>query len=134
MLRICKSRLLVRALCVSCLCDVAFGQKKERPFTLNDEIGLWLFIPDMGRRNPRFSPDGKYFAVYSERGRLDLNRPEYALRFYRSEDVENFLKTSVVRVRPYLFGTFNSQPTKTVPSSTTGAGCLILAALHSCSA
>src|SRR5438552_880928 len=95
MLRICKSRLLVTALCVSCLCDVAFGQKPERPFTLNDEIGLWLFIPDMGRRNPRFSPDGKYFAVYSERGRLDLNRPEYALRFYRSEDVENSLKTSV---------------------------------------
>ena len=95
MLRIFKSRLLVTALCLSCLCDVGFGQKPERPFTLNDEIGLWLFIPDMGRPNPRFSPDGKYFAVNSRRGRLDLNRPEYAVRFYRSEDVENFLKTSV---------------------------------------
>ena len=95
MLRICKSRLLVTALCLSCLCDVGFGQQPERPFTLSDEIGLWLFIPDMGRPNPRFSPDGKYFAVYSERGRLDLNHPEYSLRFYGSEDVENFLKTSV---------------------------------------
>src|SRR6184192_2607007 len=94
MLRICKSRLVVTALCLSCLCDVGFGQKPERAFTLNDEIGLWLFIPDMGRPNPRFSPDGKYFAVYSERGRLDLNRPEYSLRFYRSADVDGFLKGS----------------------------------------
>src|SRR5437763_12925387 len=100
MLRTCKSRLLVTALCVSCLCDVGFGQKPERPFTLNDEIGLGLFIPDMGRPNPRFSPDSKYFAAYSERGRLYLNRPEYALRFDRSEEVENFQKTSIVSRPP----------------------------------
>ena len=39
-----------------------------------------------------FSPDGNYFAVWTERGRLDLNRVDDSLRFYRSQDVEDFLK------------------------------------------
>jgi dipeptidyl aminopeptidase/acylaminoacyl peptidase len=42
----------------------------------------------------RFSPDGKYFAVYTERGRLEQNAVEDCLRFYRSQDVENFLEGS----------------------------------------
>src|SRR5260370_12295199 len=42
--------------------------------------------------NVRFSSDGNYFAVYSERGRLDLNRPEDSLRFYHSQDVRAFLE------------------------------------------
>src|SRR5207253_29694 len=42
----------------------------------------------------QFSPDGNYLAVYAERGRLDLNRPEDSLRFYRTRDIESFLKNS----------------------------------------
>jgi dipeptidyl aminopeptidase/acylaminoacyl peptidase len=72
----------------------AFGHQAKRPFTIIDEIGLQLFIPDAWRPNPRFSPDGRFFAVYSQRGRLDLNRPEYSLRFYRTAQVEDFLKHS----------------------------------------
>ena len=83
MLSTCPSLLLAVALCLFCFCDAAPAPLAKRPFTVAEEIGLSLFIPDMGRANPRFSPDGEYFAVYSQRGRLDLNRPEYSLRFYR---------------------------------------------------
>ena len=76
------------------LCDVSSAQQTRRPLTIADEIELALFIPDIEGPNPRFSPDGKYFAVYSERGRLDSNLPEDSLRFYHSADVENFLKHS----------------------------------------
>jgi dipeptidyl aminopeptidase/acylaminoacyl peptidase len=89
-----SSFFLVLTLCLVNLCDLAFPQQPRRALTLADEINLWLFIPDMDRPNPRFSPDEKYFAVYSERGRLDLNRPEYSLRFYRSAEVEKFLNGS----------------------------------------
>lgn len=60
-----------------------------------DEIGLTLFgTPEGAAPKVRFSPDNKYFAVWSERGRLDLNRVEDSLRFYRSHDAQNFLSRS----------------------------------------
>jgi dipeptidyl aminopeptidase/acylaminoacyl peptidase len=40
----------------------------------------------------QFSPDGQYFVVYAERGRLGLNLVEDSLRFYRSQDVKTFLE------------------------------------------
>lgn len=86
--------LCIATICLGALCNVAFTQQTRKPWTLADEIALRLFIPDMDGANPRFSPDGKYFAVYSQRGRLDLNRPEYSLRFYRSTAVEDFLTHS----------------------------------------
>jgi dipeptidyl aminopeptidase/acylaminoacyl peptidase len=66
----------------------------SRPFTVVDEIGLTLFDPGGGATSAQvqFSPDGNYFAVWSERGRLDLNRVEDSLRFYRRQDVEAFLR------------------------------------------
>src|SRR6266478_5129783 len=70
------------------------AQQVKKPFTVADEIGLTLFIPNTGVPNLRFSPDGKFLAVYGERGRLELNRVEDSLRFYRSQDVQNFLKHS----------------------------------------
>ena len=39
-----------------------------------------------------FSPDGNYFVVETERGRLDVNGPEDSLWFYRSQDVRGVLK------------------------------------------
>jgi hypothetical protein len=70
-------------------------QQINHPFTVADEIGLRLFGDPSGRPPAlHFSPNGHYFAVWTERGRLDLNRVEDSLRFYRSQDVENFLKHS----------------------------------------
>src|SRR5208283_836713 len=72
---------------------VASAQQTKRPFTVTDEIGLTLFDPpEGGRPELHFSPDGNYFAVWSERGRLHLNIVEDSLRFYRRQDVEDFLK------------------------------------------
>jgi dipeptidyl aminopeptidase/acylaminoacyl peptidase len=70
------------------------GKDTKKPYTVADEIELSRFIPDMDGSNIRFSPDGNYFAVYSARGRLDLNRPQDSLRFYRSQDVRLFLERS----------------------------------------
>jgi len=67
-------------------CD---AQRPTRPFAVADDIELTHFY---GLVEPvRFSPDGNYFVVYAERGRLDLNRVEDSLRFYRSQEIENFL-------------------------------------------
>src|SRR2546423_1616023 len=47
----------------------------KKPFTVADEIGLTHFY-ELGGGNGTvsFSPNGNYFAVWSERGRLGLNR------------------------------------------------------------
>jgi dipeptidyl aminopeptidase/acylaminoacyl peptidase len=71
---------------------VASAQQSLKPFSVADDIELTHFgdTPEA----VRFSPDGNWFAVYTERGRLDLNRPEDSLRFYSSEFVEDFLEHS----------------------------------------
>jgi dipeptidyl aminopeptidase/acylaminoacyl peptidase len=80
---------------------IASAQQAQKPFTVADEIGLTLFDdPSGGRAQVLFSPDGNYFAVWTERGRLDLNRVEDSLRFYRSQDVEDFLKHPEVSQAP----------------------------------
>jgi dipeptidyl aminopeptidase/acylaminoacyl peptidase len=70
-------------------CD---AQQTKKQFTVADDIGITLFrtigVPP---KMVRFSPDGNYFVVFAERGRLDLNRVEDSFRFYRSQDVEDFL-------------------------------------------
>lgn len=76
----------------------ASAQQIKRPFTVADDIGLALFDP--GDDDVRFSPDGKYFAVYSERGRLDVNRVEDTLRFYRTQDIRDFLDRADRRQPP----------------------------------
>src|ERR1700691_896953 len=71
---------------------IAQAQQATR-FTVADEIGLTLFDDPSGApAKVLFSPDGSYFAVWNERGRSDLNRPEDSLRFYRVRDVEDFLQ------------------------------------------
>jgi hypothetical protein len=73
----------------------AFAQPAKKPFTIADEIGLTLFSPpNGGEPELHFSPDGKYFAVWAERGRLDLNHVEDSLTFYRCQDIETFLGQS----------------------------------------
>jgi dipeptidyl aminopeptidase/acylaminoacyl peptidase len=74
---------------------IASAQQTKKPFTVADDIGITLFRT-VGEppKSVGFSPDGDYFAVYSERGRLGLNRLEDSLRFYRTQDVADFLKHS----------------------------------------
>src|SRR5712691_2202654 len=67
---------------------IALAQNAVRPFTVKDDIELTYF------GEVRFSPNSNYLAVYTERGRLELDRCESSLRFYRSEEVEDFLKKS----------------------------------------
>jgi dipeptidyl aminopeptidase/acylaminoacyl peptidase len=69
-------------------CD---AQERKKRFTVADEIGLTYFLGGSGGK-AKFSPDGKYFAVCVERGRLDLNRVEDNLRFYRSEYIKRLLE------------------------------------------
>jgi len=71
---------------------LARGAVKRR-FTLADDIGLTYFgDPFLGKAEAiSFSPDNRYFVVHTERGRLDINRPESSLRVYRTADVKGFL-------------------------------------------
>jgi dipeptidyl aminopeptidase/acylaminoacyl peptidase len=66
-----------------------------RDFGVIDEIGIAHFgDPYTGQAAEiAFSPDRRYFAVNTERGRLEVNRPEGSLRIYRSADVLKFLKS-----------------------------------------
>ena len=68
----------------------------KRRFTVADDVKLSHFgDPYTAQAEPiTFSPDGRYFVVDTERGRIDLNRPESTLRVYRTEDVEKFLRSS----------------------------------------
>jgi dipeptidyl aminopeptidase/acylaminoacyl peptidase len=72
------------------------AQQAKKSFTVAEEIELAHFgDPYTAQAEAvRFSPNGNYVAVDTERGRLELNRVEDALRFYRTQDIENFLEHS----------------------------------------
>lgn len=65
----------------------------RRRFTLADDIGLTYFgDPFLGKAQAiSFSPNDRYVVVHTERGRLDINRPESSLRVYRVAELRNFL-------------------------------------------
>jgi dipeptidyl aminopeptidase/acylaminoacyl peptidase len=71
------------------------AQKDKKPFTVSDEIGIAYFgdpyISSFTEEAVRVSPDGKYFAVDTVRGQVHQNRIEDSLRFYRSQDIADFL-------------------------------------------
>lgn len=73
-------------------CATIRAQEAKKPFTIADEIGLRLF--EDPEQQVRFSPDRHYLAVWTERGRLDLNCVEDGVRFYQTLDVKNFLDHS----------------------------------------
>jgi hypothetical protein len=64
-----------------------------RPFTVADDIELTHFGDPVGLKAApvTFSPDCRYFVVDTERGLLDQNRPESTLRFFRTEEIHQFL-------------------------------------------
>jgi dipeptidyl aminopeptidase/acylaminoacyl peptidase len=73
-------------------CSSSFGQ---RPFMPKDDVGLALF--SFAGRGPRgglikYSPNTRYFAVVTERGRLDLNAPEDTIWMFPTEEVERFVQ------------------------------------------
>ena len=73
-------------------------QQTLHHFSVIDDIGVTMFgNPDGSPAEPHFSPDGKYFAVWTERARLDLNLVEDSLRFYRTREVEDFLSSAESR-------------------------------------
>src|SRR5438309_7697976 len=88
-------RVIVALFVIDIASQIALPQQTKKAFTVADDIALTsLSHPGGTRAEVLFSPDGNYFAVWSERGRLDLNRVEDSLRFYRGEDVKNFLQHS----------------------------------------
>jgi dipeptidyl aminopeptidase/acylaminoacyl peptidase len=69
------------------------AQQAKKPFTAALETELWDLNPErFDGSSIHFSPDKKYFVVYCQRGRLDIDRPEDSFRFYLAADVESFLK------------------------------------------
>src|SRR6266480_4749519 len=75
------------------LCSAAFSASK--PFTPKDDVGLALFeYAGLGAPGGviKYSPDGRYFAVVTERGRLDLNAPEDTIWVFRVEEVQRFVQ------------------------------------------
>jgi dipeptidyl aminopeptidase/acylaminoacyl peptidase len=66
-----------------------------RPFMPEDDVGLTLF-EYAGRGVPggviKYSPDGRSWAVVTERGRLDLGAPEDTIWVFRIEDVQRFVQ------------------------------------------
>jgi dipeptidyl aminopeptidase/acylaminoacyl peptidase len=83
------------------------AQQMHNSITAALESGLSLFIPGWDGPSARFSPDGNYIAVYSERGRVDSNDVEDSLRFYRSDEIASFLAHSEASVRPLPFWVIN---------------------------
>lgn len=81
------------AIAISLVCYPIRGE--AHVFTPEDDVGLALF-EYAGRGAPggivKFSPDGRYFVVLTERGRLDLNAPEDTLWLFRTRDVQDFLR------------------------------------------
>src|SRR5438270_389426 len=68
-------------------------QAAKRPFTVADDIAVSRFGDGISWEDSFvFSPNHRFFAVYTEHGRLDLNRPESTLRVYRAEDITRILK------------------------------------------
>jgi dipeptidyl aminopeptidase/acylaminoacyl peptidase len=76
----------ISAFLMAALPRVGLAQNGPRRFTVADDIGLTQLGTTVA-----FSPDNRYFAVVSERGRLDVNRSESSIRVYVTENVHHFL-------------------------------------------
>jgi dipeptidyl aminopeptidase/acylaminoacyl peptidase len=92
---------------VVCLLAVLTGsgvaqQAAKRPFTVADDVALSHFGSRISWDDDPFvfSPDHRFFAVYTEHGRLDLNRPESILRVYRTEVIIRILKEQPATKEP----------------------------------
>ena len=84
------------------------SRDEKRRFTVADDIGLSHFgDPYTVQVEPiTFSPNGEFFVVDTERGRMDINRPESTLRVYRTASIERFLQSSMNGKEPVAVWTF----------------------------
>jgi dienelactone hydrolase len=85
---------------VSFAADPASGNAARR-FMVADDIGLSYFgVPNSLEDTFLFSPDGQHFVVHTERGRIDLNRPESTLRIYETHQIQQYLLHTKVTSEP----------------------------------
>jgi dipeptidyl aminopeptidase/acylaminoacyl peptidase len=116
-----RSRKIVTILCLLLVLGVGFAslpcEGAKRRFTVADDIELSHFGDPYTAQAESviFSPDGRYFAVTTERGRLDLNRPESSIRIYRIEDVHQFLVDSKLTRQPLPLWVLNKSTYKDGP-------------------
>lgn len=66
------------------------GQHRGRYFTVRDSIEMARFVRN--EHEPKFSPDGKHFAVVTSRGILHSNEIESTLWVFGSEEVQELLR------------------------------------------
>ena len=73
-----------------------------RPFTVLDDIALAHFgDPYTAKVEPfTWSPDARYVVVVTERGRIDLNRPESSLYVYARRDIREYTSNATASERP----------------------------------
>src|SRR2546423_1712168 len=90
-------------LCLVCLvstCWVSASAQTKKPFTVADDIAYTHFVPSgysygfVEQSGIIFSPNQEFFAVLSEHGNQVTNQVDESIRFYRTQDVETFLKAS----------------------------------------
>jgi hypothetical protein len=75
------------------LIPVSQATRSLRPFTVADDIGFGEFQDLAGTRQPiLYSPDGQYFVVQVERGRLEIDRPESTVRVYSVAEVGRWVR------------------------------------------
>lgn len=90
-----RSQLLLRCVVVSVflgsLCTPSYSLAR-RPFVPEDDIALSLFEYGFWPARIKYSPDTKYLAVVTERGRLDLNAPEDTIWVFRIADVQRYMQ------------------------------------------
>jgi hypothetical protein len=81
------------AVALPLVCAIASGAAR-RPFTVAEEIELAHFGDPytLQAEAVQWSPNGDYVAVNTERGRLDIGRPEAQLRVYRTRDIREFVR------------------------------------------
>jgi len=90
--------------------EVAIAQTGTRRFTVADDIALTTIGSEV-----LFSPDDRLFIVESDRGRLDLNRVESALRVYSTEDINRFLSQPNTQQEPSPFWSISKSTYKEGP-------------------
>jgi hypothetical protein len=89
-----------------------------RHFTVNDDVQFSQFgdLFEGGSLSASaFSPDGAYFVVNTERGRLDLNRPESVVRIFQTKDIKAFLAASHRTKEPTPIWRFGESTCKNGP-------------------
>src|SRR5260370_41732070 len=89
----------------------------KRRFTVADDLALSHFGDPYGSEVApvALSPNGRYFVVDTERGRMDQNCPESTLWVFRMKDIEQFLSRSGDTHPPSAVWKFNKSTYRNGP-------------------